>query len=156
MHSLAEWMAEIPPEVTARDGLVMIKQALDDAAEATDQIRARYTGTVPPPPWPQHPELERAIAALEGGRLLLNQAIEAGYGDRKEPKTGPLATRLTNGGRALYREVDRMQKAMAGIKVEDIPGMIANAAKRAAGTSIGGLFAVAAILWALDNLGGGE
>ncbi len=153
MHSVAEWMAAIPAEVSARDGLLYIQMAIDDAKEATDQILAAYPGgTLPPPPWPQHPELVKAIEALEGGKLLLNQAIAAGYGDKKEPKGGPLATRLTNGGRALYREVARMQAAMKGIKVEDLPGLLANAAKKAAATPVGGWVTVCLLLWGLSQL----
>lgn len=153
MHSVAEWMAQIPAEVSARDGLVFIQMALNDAKEATDQILQRYSGgTLPPPPWPQHPELVKAVEALQGGLLLLNQAIAAGYGDKKEPKGGPLALRLTNGGRALYREVARMQEAMKGIKIEDVPGLLANAAKKAAATPIGGWVTVGLLLVALSHL----
>ena len=158
MHSVAEWTAQIPAEPTPRDGLRLIQTALADAKEATDQILARYTGgTLPLPPWPQHPKLVEAIKALEGGVLLLNQAIATGYGDKAEPRTkdgkpGPLATRLINGGRALYREVAVMQKAMQGVKVEDIPQLLASAAKKAAATPIGGLATFALILWGLSQL----
>lgn len=153
MHSVAEWTAQIPDQVSPRDGLLLIQMALDDAKEATDRILARYTGgTLPPPPWPQHKELQQAIAALEGGQLLLQQAIAADYGDKKEPKTGPLATRLINGGRALYRELAVMEKAMQGIKVEQIPQLLANAAKKAASTPLGGLVTFGLILWGLSQL----
>lgn len=153
MNSAAELIASIPAEVSARDGLVFIAQALDDAKTATDEILARYTGsTLPPPPWPQHAELRTAIDALDGGRLLLNKAIEAGYGDKTEPKAGPLGTRLSNGIRALYREVGEMQQRMKGVKLEDVPRLALDAAKKAAGTSIGSWVFIAGLFYVLSNL----
>jgi hypothetical protein len=154
VNSAAELIASIPAEVTARDGLVFIGQALADATTATNEILSRYTGsTLPPPPWPQHKELQQAIDALDGGRLLLNQAIAAGYGDKKEPKAGPLGTRLSNGIRALYREIGVMQQRMKGVDVADIPGLAFDAAKKVAATSIGGWLFAAALLWWLHNQG---
>jgi len=152
MNSAAELIASIPAEVSARDGLVFIGQALADAKDATDEILSRYTGsTLPPPPWPQHAELRTAIDALDGGRLLLNQAITAGYGDKKEPKSGPLGLRLSNGIRALYREIGVMQQRMKGVDVADLPGLAFDAAKKVAATSVGGWLVAAALLWWLHS-----
>jgi hypothetical protein len=152
MNSAAELIASIPAQVTARDGLVFIGQALADAKAATDEILSRYTGsTLPPPPWPQHAELRTAIDALDGGRLLLNKAIEAGYGDKAEPKAGPLGTRLSNGIRALYREVGVMQQRMKGVAVADLPGLAFDAVKKVATTSIGGWAVALGLLWLLHN-----
>jgi hypothetical protein len=153
IQSYTEWSATIPDQVDARAGQVLIAEALADAKQATDDVIARYSGgTLPPPPWPQHALLQQAIAALEGGAKLLHQAIDMGYGDRKEPKSGPLGTRLQNGGRALYREIDVMRKAHEGVKLEDLPGIAARLAMKAAAPKLGGLLTFAAVMWVLHNL----
>lgn len=155
IQSYTEWSATIPDEISARDGLVLIAGALEDAKQATAEVVARYTGgTLPPPPWPQHALLQQAIAALEGGAKLLQQAIAMGYGDRKETRSGPLATRLQNGGRALYRELDVMRKNHEGVKLQDLPGLAARLALKAAAPQLGGLLTFAAVMWVLHNLEG--
>lgn len=151
MNSVAEWVAAIPDQVSARQALLLIDDALRDAKQATDEIVANYShkgGTLPPPPWPQHPELQQAIKALEGGQLLLQQAINLGRGDETSPKTGPLGIRLANGGQELYRQIAVMRERMQGVKVESLPGLAAELAKKAAETRWGGLAVVAAIIWA--------
>lgn len=154
MNSAAEWIASIPEQLTPRESLVYIQQALDDAKAATDEILAKYSGgTLPPPPWPQHAELRTAIDALDGGRLLVNQAIHLGHGDTVFPKTDARAQRLINGGRALYREIAEMQRRMKGVKVEDVPRLVFDAAKKAAADKWGGVLFFAAVLWTINNFG---
>lgn len=153
MNSAAEWVASIPDQLTAREALVYIQQALDDAKAATDAIVNQYQGgTLPPPPWPQQPLLVQAVDALEGGRKMLQKAIEMGYGDRKEPKTGPIGVRLLNGGRALYREIAIMQKADREGKTT-APELVARAAAAAVATPWGGLLAFAGLLWVIHRYG---
>lgn len=155
MNSAAEWVASIPDQLTPRESLLYIQQALNDAKTATDEILARYTGgTLPPPPWPQHAELRTAIDALDGGKLLVNQAIQLGHGDTAFPKADPRAQRLINGGRLLYREIAVMQQRMKGVRVEDIPGLALDAAKRAAGGKWTGVLVFAGFLWLLNNFDG--
>jgi hypothetical protein len=153
-----DWAASIPAELTARQALVFVEKALADAAAAEKEILGRYSGTLPPPPWPKHPELEKAIDAMEGGRLMLNQAITLGFGDKKEKKDGPTGKRLLNGGRALYSEVAKMQENLKGISAAELPGMVISAAKKAAETQLGGLLTIGLVLWALHefNQGGGD
>lgn len=149
--SAAEWVASIPAELTAREALVYIQQALDDAKAATAAIVDKYTGgTLPPPPWPQQPLLVQAIDALEGGRKMLQDAIRMGYGDRKEPKSGPIGVRLLNGGRALYREIAIMQTADRE-GTTTAPAMVARAAAAAASTTLGGFATIAILLWVLHH-----
>ncbi len=153
MNSAAEWVASIPDQLTAREALVYIQQALDDAKAATDTIVAQYQGgTLPPPPWPQQPLLVQAVDAMEGGRKMLQQAIAMGYGDRKEPKSGPTGTRLLNGGRALYREIAIMQKADREGKTT-APELAARAAAAVVATPWGGLLAIGGLLWLLHHYG---
>jgi hypothetical protein len=151
-----DWAASIPAELTARQALVFVEKALADAAAAEKEILGRYTGTLPPPPWPKHPELQKAIDAMEGGRLMLNQAITLGFGDKKEKKDGPTGKRLLNGGRALYREVAVMQENLKGVSAAELPGIVANAAKRIAATQLGGLATIALVVWALHEFDGGD
>lgn len=160
MHTVTEWLAQLPAEITPRQGLLFIRQALDDAKEATAAIVAEYgnSGTLPPPPWPQPPELQQAIAALEGGQKMLNTAIGWGFGDKAEPQTGPHAVRLINGGKALYAAIAKMQQEHREGKIDP-----RNAAGKAASWAahklidiaahpIGGVLTFAAVMWLLSNL----
>ncbi len=147
-----EWAESIPAQLTAREALVFVQRALAAADAATKAIFSRYgSGTLPPPPWPKHPALEKAIDAMDGGRLMLEQAIKLGHGDVKQPKDGPTGKRLLNGGRALYHEIAVMEKNLEGVKAEDIPGLIVKAATRAASTKLGGWVAVGLLLYALHE-----
>ncbi len=152
----AEWLASIPAQLSAREALPLIETALKDAKDATDEIVSRFSGTLPPPPWPKHAELETAIKAMEGGRLLMQKAIEVGHGDTKQPKDGPNGKRLQNVGTSLYREIARMQDNMRGITAADIPGLVAKAAARVATTQWGGLLTIGLLLYALHELHEGE
>lgn len=155
MNSAAEWVASIPDMVSAREALVFIDQALRDADEATEAVRGRFTGTLPPRPWPQSEQMQTMIKALEGGQLLLGQAVNAGHGDTKQPKNGPTGSRLINGGRALYAEIAKMQQRAAELPTAgNIPELVAEAAKQAAATRWGGLFVIAGLLYLEHHFGG--
>jgi hypothetical protein len=158
MNSATEWVASIPAQITAHDAVKFIDAALADEQQATDEIVNRFHGTVPPPPWPRHAELVKARDAFEGGRkMLVNFIIPAGHGDTPRDHTDPQVVRLLNAGRSLYREIGVMQERMRGIKAEELPGLVLDAAldatKRAAATQLGGLFVVAGLLWALNEFG---
>lgn len=159
MNSAAEWIATIPAELSAREALPIIDAALRDAEEATDAIRSRYTGTLPPPPWPQHPELVSVINALQGGRTFLSGVVASGRGDVKQSRDGDIGKRLQIAGQTLYREIAVMQKLGTGIDPAQLPDMAARAAGRAAvklaGTSLGGLLTLVAVVWAVEKFGGG-
>lgn len=156
MHSAAEWIATVPEQLTAREALPLIDVAIVDAKQAAEEIAARYHGTLPPPPWPMHAELVKAIEALEGGKKLLAFVIGAGHGDKARGHSDPQVVRLLNGGRDLYAQVAEMQKRMQGVKVEDLPGLAATAVRKAAETKIGGVLFVWGLLWALKEFGGDE
>lgn len=157
MNSAAEWVASIPAEITARDALTLIDTAVSDAKTATDEIVARFSGTLPPPPWPRHPELVKAVEALEGGKLLLMRIInDLGHGEVKRGRNDPQVAALVKAGQALYREIGVMQKNMQGIKAEDLPALAAAAVKRVAGGTLGGLFTFAVVLWAISEFGGDD
>lgn len=154
MNSAAEWVASIPAQLTARDALVFIDTALGDAKQAADEIAARFQGTVMPPPWPMHAELQRAYGALEGGRKMLVTIIDQlGHGDTVRDKTDPQVVRLLNAGKILYREIAVMQEKMRGVKVEDVPRLVLDAAKRVAENKIGGWLFMVGLLWALREFG---
>lgn len=155
MHSAAEWVATIPDKLTVREALPIIDTALADAKQAADEIAARFKGTLPPPPWPMHAELQRAYAALEGGKLLIAQIVELGHGATVRDRTDPQVVRLMNGGQALYREIDVMRERMKGIEPADIPRLVVDAAAKAAATRWGGVAAFAGLLWLLHELGEG-
>jgi hypothetical protein len=159
MHTAAEWLAQLPAQISPRQGLVYIAQVLDDAKEATSAILAEYHGgTLPPPPWPQPPELQTAIAALEGGRSMLNTAIALGYGDKSEPQSGSHAARLINGGKAVYAGIAQMQRERREGKIDpaQVPAKAAAWAatklKDIAATQIGGWLVFAGVVWLLHNL----
>lgn len=155
MHTVGEWLAQLPATITPRQGLVFIAQAIADAKEATDQVLAEYHGgTLPPPPWPQPPELVRAIEALQGGQLLLQKAIELGHGDDAEPQTGPHAVRLINGGRQLYAAIALMQRQRREAKIDPrtLPAKAARWALDLAAEPIGGLLVFAGVVWLLREL----
>lgn len=156
MHSAAEWLAQLPGEMTPRQGLVHIQGPLDDAKEATAAIVAQYKGgTLPPPPWPMHPELVKAIDTLEGGQLMLKQAIALGYGDHAEPKNGAHAARLIKGGEAVYREIGVMQRRQreGTITAATLPRKALDLGLNFATTKLGGLLAFAVIAWVLHDQG---
>lgn len=154
MHSVTEWVASIPDEISPREGLVFIATALDDAKQATNEIRDAFKGTIPPPPWPQPPELVKAVEALEGGQLMLNQAIALGYGDQKEPRSGAHAARLINGGRALYAAVEKMRADHRDGQIK--PENAVKLVKRLLPTSLGGVAVFAGILLAMYYLDDAE
>ena len=152
MHSLTEWMASIPDELTLRDALVYVNQALDDAKEATASVVNKYQGgTLPPPPWPQHEALASAVAQLEGGVKLINIGIDQGRGDDKFKKTDVRAMPLLNAGRNVYREIDVMLKRdkRGEVTLPNLPGQGVSLLKRAAEHPLAGLaiFAGALYLW---------
>lgn len=154
MNSVTEWVASIPVEVSPREGIALINVALADAKEATAKVVADYKGgTLPPPPWPQPPELVKAIDALEGGLKMLNWAVSMGYGDTKEPHTGAHAVRLINGGRMLYAGIEKMEKdhREGVVNVENIPKLAQRAALAVLPTGVGGLLAIGFVLWLLSE-----
>lgn len=153
MHSAAEWVASIPDELTARDAMVYVETALQDARDAEKEILARYgSGTLPPPPWPKHPALVTALEAMDGGKIMLGKAIELGHGDQVTKKTDTrIAAPLLNAGRNLYREVAVMQAAMKGIEAKDLPRLATAAAKKFAENKVGGWVTFAAVVWILHN-----
>lgn len=154
MNSAAEWVASIPAQLTARDALTLIDTALADAKTATDEIVARFSGTLPPPPWPRHAELVKAVEGLEGGQLMLRRIInELGHGEVKRDKTDPQVVRMVQAGQTLYKEIGVMQERMRGVQVEDLPRLAVDAAKRVAGGTLGGLFTFAVVLWAINEFG---
>jgi hypothetical protein len=163
MHSLAEWNATIPDELTLRDALVYVEMALADAKEATDSIVAKYTGgTLPPPPWPQPDSLVTAIKQMEGGRILIRGGIEQGHGDEKFKKTDVRAMPLLNAGRNIYREIAAMLKAdkEGEIKLENAPKLAARGAKSlfamASDSPIVALAMVAGVIWLVNEFDKGE
>lgn len=156
MHTVAEWVTSIPDAVTPREGIALIDVALGDARDATAALVSEYKGgTLPPPPWPQPPELVTAIEALEGGKLLLGQAINLGYADTKFPKSDPHTVRLVNGGRALYAAIDKMQREHreGTIKPENLPKLAERAARKLLPTGLGGLAALIALAYIVDHWG---
>lgn len=154
VHSVTEWVASIPDQVSPREGLALVDVALGDAREATDEIRDKFRGTVPPPPWPQPPELVTAIDRMEGGRLMLNQAIELGHGDDKSPKDSPRALPLLDAGRVLYREIENMRRQhTAGIiNPANLPRMAARGLASFLPTGLGGLAALALVVYIAGEL----
>jgi hypothetical protein len=157
----AEWVASIPDELTLREGLVFVDQALADARQAVDETRARFTGTVPPPPWPMHPELETAVRTMEGGRKMLATGIDLGYGDRSYKKTEGQAAAVVKGGLKLYAEVAQMRKNMEGVTAADIPKVTATVINKMGGAAkailgsgqVGGFIALAVVLYAMHTMG---
>jgi len=157
MHSVTEWVASIPDDVSPREGLAFIDVALADAREATDAIVAQFTGgTLPPPPWPQTPELATAIARMQGGQLMAQRAIELGNGDTKSPKASPRVLPLLDGGRVLYREIERMQRLFkeGTLTTATLPKLAARGLGWLLPTSgVGGLVALGAVLYLVHRYG---
>lgn len=148
MNSTAEWVASIPDQLTPRQALVYIQTALADADQAVADVRAQFKGTTPPPPWPKSPQLQQAIDAMDGGRLMMLKAIELGYGDQVASKTSPEGLRLVNAGRALYDEIGRITQRVAELpRPQNVPQLGFELAKAAAATKWGGLLVIGALLW---------
>lgn len=149
MHTVAEWVASIPDEVSPREGLAFIDAALGDAAEATNEIRDKFAGTVPPPPWPQPPELVTAIERMEGGKLMIARAVELGHGDTKAAKDSPRVLPLVDAGRVLYREIARMQQQHRDgvINPANLPQLAARGLGSFLPTGVGGLVALGVVAY---------
>jgi hypothetical protein len=152
VNSAAEWIAQLPDQISAREAIPFIDQALADAREATAAVRDKFSGTLPPPPWPQHPELVTVIDALTGGRTFLAGVVASGRGDVKQPRDGDIGKRLQIAGRTLYAEVAKMQQRAAALpaaaSAADFAAQAAAAAaRRVVGTSWGGLLVLAGVVW---------
>lgn len=155
VHSVTEWVASIPDQVSPREGLALVDVALGDAKEATDAILAEYTGgTLPPPPWPRPPNLVTAIKRMEGGRLMLTQAIEMGHGDDKSAKDSIRVLPLLDGGRVLYREIENMRREhKAGIiNPANLPRLAARGLASFLPTGLGGFAALALVIYIAGEL----
>lgn len=106
-----EWTSALPSPVTVAQALELIKLALQDAEDAIMDLKGR--GTVPPPPWPVHPELQKAIDSMEGGKNQLTFAVGLGKSDLSAKRGEPRWEQLSKGGAALYREIAVMQANVA-------------------------------------------
>jgi hypothetical protein len=65
MISATEWAVTLPNPASAREGADALTRALEDAHATIREVANRFSGTLPPPPWPADPELLAAMKKAE-------------------------------------------------------------------------------------------
>lgn len=110
-----DWLASIPETFTAREGYEAADRAVRFAERAIRDVTYQYHGTLPPPPWPAHPELQDALAKMKRIREFFNIVEEKLRGTGKEAKFPKVSTEIKTGptltkyGRTLFVEVGKLQ-----------------------------------------------
>lgn len=111
-----DWLASIPETFTAREGADAAERALKFSKKAVRDVAFSYSGTLPPPPWPAHPDLIKAQDNLQkiadffevvdekGGRIGKPVTFAK---ESATVKTGPVLIRY---GGDLFREVAKLQE----------------------------------------------
>lgn len=120
-QTLPAWLASIPDPFGPSEGLAAATAALDDSAAVVDEVRARFHGTLPPPPWPATPELVQAREAMLGAKTFFQRINDAAPESRwrKGDKAG---IGLVKGGTALFTETAKLEDAAA--KAPDLPSLV--------------------------------
>ena len=109
----AKWLSSVPDTFTAVQARDAALAALKDASDVVDNVRGAYKGTLPPPPWPATPELQKAIDQMGGARDYFSRVADA-KPDAKWSKDGAKAwTALSRAGVELYQRMDDLQQRSA-------------------------------------------
>jgi hypothetical protein len=89
MLSPTEWAVTLPDPATAREGADALTRALTDTHDTIREIAMRFSGTLPPPPWPADPELVKAIDRVQvmadGMDVLARKAPEQKWHSGSKP-----------------------------------------------------------------------
>jgi hypothetical protein len=113
-----EWWAAIPDPAKAGDGEKAAAAAIDDARAAVRAVAFAYHGTLPPPPWPAHPELVSAIDDMEKVRDFA-AVVARRTPDAFWPKDGPVGKTIEAKGRELFAQVAILKRD--GTKATTLP-----------------------------------
>jgi hypothetical protein len=105
------WVESIPDEFSAGDGHEIAQRAVTEAEKTIRDVAFNYHGTIPPPPWPAHPELVKALDDMRLARDFF-AIVEERKPDTKFPKvsttikTGPT---LVMKGKELYKQLEELK-----------------------------------------------
>ena len=115
--ALPLWLASIGDPFTAAEARDAAQAALDDADAVLRNVKLKFQGTLPPPPWPKTAALAKAIDEVEITRdamAAFAEKAQAGAIDLHWPKTtGKVGPTLVRVGTALYTELATLEKAAA-------------------------------------------
>lgn len=125
--ALPLWLASVPDPVTPTEGRDAAQRALDDAAAVLNNIRDRFAGTLPPPPWPESPAVEAARRDVEIARDGFATLADHSAGlttplawPKGTGKYGPMLVRV---GTALYTRLAELEEHAA--TSESLPEFLA-------------------------------
>jgi hypothetical protein len=114
--ALPLWLASIPDPFTPTEGEAAARAALDDAAAVVLNVKGKFQGTLPPPPWPRSPALDKAIDDVEVTRDAMQALADHSKGIALSwPKTsGKVGPTLVRVGSALYAQLADLEGKAKG------------------------------------------
>lgn len=146
-----EWVAAIPDRFTAHQGYQYADDAIRFAKKRIRDVAWSYSGTLPPPPWPAHPALVKALDDMGKVRDFFEVVDEKLKGTGKEASFDKTSTTVRTGptlvkyGETLYREVAQLQDWNARAPtLDDMLKLVPNPKTMIFGLSIKTALAVAA------------
>jgi hypothetical protein len=97
------WEASIPESFSSEQGLAASTAALDDARAVLQNVKLRFSGTIPPAPWPATPQIVSAQRDMQIVRDYFD-TLAGKDTDQKVrwPRSGKVGVTLIAKGRALY------------------------------------------------------
>ena len=111
--ALPLWLASIPDTFTPAQGRDAAQAALDDADAVIGNVKLRFEGTLPPPPWPKGPQLTKAIGDVEIARDAM-----AALADKAE--SGAIDSQVAEGER--HRRADPRARGYDALHAPRHPG----------------------------------
>lgn len=149
--ALPLWLASVPDPFTPAQGRDAAQAALDDASAVISNVKAKFQGTLPPPPWPKSAALSKAIDDVEVARDAMAAFADHSKGiDLKWKKTDKGGATLVRVGTALYGELGKLEDAAKNSdSVESLLKLIPSPSSMLKGLPT--LLIVVFALWALSE-----
>lgn len=111
------WLAALPDPFTAEQARDAADRALADVRAVVWGVKGRFSGTLPPAPWPMSPELQKSADAMQIARdffdtLVGHPTTPPATWHHADPKikTGPTFVGLAE---QLYRQLGALEASAA-------------------------------------------
>lgn len=125
--SRTAWVSSVPIPLTPKSGFDAANLALQDARKIYLYVWDHWRGkTVPPPPWPAHPELVRARKKVR----VIRDVLKVIHNKAPNAKLKPAVRKaLVREGSELYRQSKELVRRLEQntIKPEDLVPTLAGA-----------------------------